>query len=65
MGRVYIWDSRSCPSPSKVSPPTPRTRAPAPGSNRLSPVRSRMRVPSRCPLSRVVCVTTCSCTLHR
>ena len=65
MGREYSWDSSSWPRPSRVSPPTPSTSAPAPGCSVRSLLRIRMTVPSRCPLSRLVCVTTCSCTLHR
>ena len=64
MGREYIWDSSSWPRPSRVSPPTPSTSAPAPGCSARSLLRIRMTVPSRCPRSRLVCVTTCSCTLH-
>ena len=64
MGREYSWDSSSWPRPSRVSPPTPSTSAPAPGCSVRSLLRIRMTVPSRCPLSRLVCVTTCSCTLH-
>ena len=64
MGREYSWDSSSWPRPSRVSPPTPSTSAPAPGCSVRSLLRIRMTVPSRCPLSRLVCVTTCSCTLN-
>ena len=64
IGRVNDWASNCCARPIRVSPPTPSTSAPAPGSSLLSWVRIRINVPSRCPDPRDCCVTTCSWTLH-
>ena len=63
IGRLNLWSSRIDATPIRVSPPTPRTRAEAPGSNLLS--QSRINI--RCPANDgcIWLIVTCMLTLHR